>query len=234
VHDFVEALQRAMPAADWRAILTALAAAVASWWIYVPLHELLHAFGCIATGGSVGRLEISPEYGAAALQRIFPFVAVGSNYAGQLVEFDTRGSDLTYLATVFAPYLLTVVVGVPLLREIGRRARPGATWSGALGAAIPVAYASFANVAGDYYELGSIPVSRAAAALLEGADAARWRADDLPLLIRDLRAEGGLGLADVATVAAGFVLGAAFAFATYWLGGALHRIIAPRPAPPGR
>src|SRR5689334_18269176 len=32
------------------------AAFVAAWFVYVPIHELLHAFGCLAAGGSVTRL----------------------------------------------------------------------------------------------------------------------------------------------------------------------------------
>lgn len=53
-----------------------------SWWIYVPLHELGHALGCILGGGTVSKLEISPMYGALFLKEIFPFVSVGSEYAG--------------------------------------------------------------------------------------------------------------------------------------------------------
>src|SRR5207344_3373896 len=92
-----------------------IVAAALTWWIYVPIHELAHAFGCLAGGGAVTRLEIDPLYGAAWLQRVFPFVAVGSDYAGQLTGFDTRGNDLTYLLTDFLPFVGTIAVGVPLL-----------------------------------------------------------------------------------------------------------------------
>ena len=35
----------------------------AGWWLYVPVHELLHALACLAAGGEVTRLEIDPLYG---------------------------------------------------------------------------------------------------------------------------------------------------------------------------
>jgi hypothetical protein len=226
LHDFIEALGRAMPVVTWQRVVTALAGVVAGWWLYVPAHELLHAFGTIVAGGTVERLEISPEYGAALLQKIFPFVTVGSDYAGQLVGFDTGGSDLVYLSTVWAPYLLTVFIGVPLLREIARRGRPGAGASALLGLSVPVAYASLANVAGDFYELGSIPVSRIVAGLVTGGDPARWRSDDLFLLGARLLSEGSFDLADLVAILSACLLGALCAYATYWLGGAFHELVA--------
>ena len=35
------------------------------WFLYVPIHELLHAAACVLTGGAVSRLEIAPMYGGA-------------------------------------------------------------------------------------------------------------------------------------------------------------------------
>jgi hypothetical protein len=70
-----------------------------SWWVYVPIHELAHAWGCLLAGGEVTRLEIDWIYGASLLARVFPYVTVGSEYAGRLSGFDNRGSDLTYLVT---------------------------------------------------------------------------------------------------------------------------------------
>lgn len=215
-----------MPRPDWRPGLAALAGTIAGWWIYVPVHELMHVFGCVSLGGTVYRLEISPEYGAALLRKLFPFISVGSDYAGQLVGFDTGGNDWIYLSTVFAPYLFTIFTGVPILLEIARRARPGPRSSALLGAIVPCAFASLANVAGDYYELGSIPVSRLVALLSPGADPARWRSDDLVLLSRELVAQGGLGATDAFVLIAGFVLGVAAAYVTYWLGVQFHRLIA--------
>ena len=93
--------------------LLALALGLAAgWFVYVPVHELLHAAGCATTGGTVTRLEIAPLYGGALLARIFPFVVPGGDYAGRLSGFDTRGNDLVYLATDLAPFVLTLLPGV--------------------------------------------------------------------------------------------------------------------------
>src|SRR5262249_15607941 len=149
------------------------------WWIYVPVHELAHAFGCWIGGGDVTRLEISPVYGAAALQSVFPFVAVGSDYAGQLTGFDTHGNDLTYLFTDFCPFLMTIFVGVPLLRAVTRLERSGLARWVLLGIAIPIAFAPFISLFGDYYEMGSIVVTRVVRFWSPTFELTRWRSDDL-------------------------------------------------------
>lgn len=125
------------------------------WWLYVPAHELLHAAACRAAGGEVRRLEITPLYGGEVLARLLPWVAAGGDYAGRLSGFDTRGSDLAYLATDLGPYLLTLVPGVWWLRRAARGRR--AFW---FGAALPVALAPFLSLTGDAYEIGSILVTR--------------------------------------------------------------------------
>ena len=197
----------------------AVASFCAGWWIYVPTHELLHALGCWATGGEVTRLEIDGIYGAALLHRLFPFVAVGSAYAGQLTGFDTHGSDFVYLATDFTPFLLTVLVGVPLLQAVAR-----AKWSPAwravgLGIAAPVAYAPFMSLGADYYEMGSVLVTRAATFVNPVLDAKRWRSDDLvKLATQDLPGRGGLTGTDILLLLAGCLVGLALSLATYGLG----------------
>lgn len=196
-----------------------LAAGAASWWIYVPVHELAHVAGCLAGGGTVTRLDLDPLYGAALLARIFPFVRPGSDYAGQLTGFDTGGSDLTYLLTDFLPFVLTIVAGVPLLRLA---ARPG--WSAQaravfLGVSIPLAMAPFISLTGDYYEMGSIVVSRAVAAFSPGFAVVRWRSDDLFKLVAGRFGAGGDGgIGDAAGMAAGLATGIILAFATYGAG----------------
>jgi hypothetical protein len=215
--DLTRALAAALPEPPWAASIAALAGLLVSWWLYVPIHELLHALGCVATGGSVTRLEIGRWYGAALLQPVFPFVSVGSDYAGRLSGFDTRGSDLCYLATVFAPYLLTILVGVPLLQRALRGGHPGAGAAFRFGLLMPVAFAPFVNLLGDLYELGSIAVSRVAAAGA-GADAARWRSDDLPLLVGTLWAEGAFAPFDVLVLGLSLALGTLGAFAMYAVG----------------
>ena len=185
-----------------------------SWWIYVPVHELAHAWGCLLAGGEVTRLEIDGIYGAAWLARVFPYVTVGSEYAGRLSGFDTRGSDLVYLATCALPFVLTIFVGVPLLRAVPRvRDRRRSVM---LGAALPMALAPFVSLPGDYYEMGSILVSRTVAALAPGFAVGRWRSDDLVKLVGALAPEARI--TDAAGVAASLLLGAALAWGTYWAG----------------
>ena len=44
--DYLAALQAALPRASVVPVLAIVVAAAASWWLYVPIHELAHAFGC--------------------------------------------------------------------------------------------------------------------------------------------------------------------------------------------
>jgi hypothetical protein len=188
-------------------------AMIASWWCYVPVHELFHAWGCLAAGGSVSRLEIAEAYGGVRLAQWFPYVVPGSEYAGRLSGFETGGRDTVYLATVFAPYLLTLAVGLPMLCLGIRRA---SAWL--LGAALPWATAPFLSLTGDYYEMGSILVSRLAVPWQPDAPA-RWRGDDLMRLIDQLFLGAGGGSAvDALGVAAGFLVGLAAAYLTYHAG----------------
>ena len=177
---------------------------VLGWWIYVPVHELLHAAGCLAAGGSVSRLEIAVLYGGGILARLFPFVEAGGDYAGRLSGFDAGGSDLVYLATVFAPYLLTLWPGVWAVRRSGRRGR-----AFTFGLALPAALAPFVSLAGDAYEIGSILTTRLAP---WSAHAELLRRDDLFLLIAELADRGA---APWGGVAVGALLGTAWAFVTY-------------------
>lgn len=220
---YVAVLDRLQPALRPAQIAAIFAACGLSWWLYVPLHELAHAFGCTLGGGEVSRLDIDPIYGAAFLQRFFPFVHVGSEYAGRLSGFDTHGSDATYLLTDALPFLLTVVVGVPLLR---RAAAPGLrpfTRCLLLGAAIPIAYAPFVSLLGDYYEMGSIVVSRLASLVRPDLPVARWRSDDLVKLLGELWPS--LGTLDAAGVGASLFLGSALAWLTYAGGAVFARLI---------
>ena len=158
------------------ALFKVLLGLILGWWIYVPLHELLHAFGCLATGGEVTHLEIDALYGGALLARLFPFVQVGSDYAGQLTGFSTGGSDLVYLATDLAPFLLSLWPGVWLMRLAARRARPIL-----YGASLPAALGPFLSATGDAYEMGSIVTTRLPAWAGEVARDA-VRGDDLFLV----------------------------------------------------
>ena len=156
---------------------------VASWFVYVPLHELLHVAGCLLSGGRVSELQLDPIYGGTLLARVLPFVVPGGEYAGRLSGFDTGGSDLVYLATVFAPYLLSVGIGVPLLRCGARQPRPLRS-----GIGLVLGLAPFYNLPGDYYEMGSILATRAASWLGLG-DFGALRSDDLPRLVHTLASQ---------------------------------------------
>jgi hypothetical protein len=218
VDDGLRAVDAAVAAGRTQALLIVFAGAAIGWWLYVPVHELLHAFGCWATGGTVTRLEIDGMYGAAALRVIFPFVTVGSAYAGRLSGFDTHGSDLVYLVTDLAPFALTVVAGVPALRALARG--PSSRLRAVLtGAALPLAYAPFLSIGGDCYEMGSIVVSRVARWIHPAFDLERWRSDDVVKLVTTLlHAPGGPSAGDVAGVIFSSVLGLAVAFGLYGAG----------------
>jgi hypothetical protein len=217
LQDYTAALEAAFPRFLPTSALAIVGGFAVSWWIYVPIHELLHAYGCILTGGEVTRLEISPEYGAAWLQTIFPFVAVGSDYAGQLTGFDTHGNDAIYLATDFLPFVLTILIGVPLLRSAGREQERPLRAAVKLGVAMPVAYAPFISITGDYYEMGSILVSRVASWWVAGVPVERWRSDDLFKLAGELSAGDGAAF-DVVGLAVAFVVGVVLIYVTYAAG----------------
>ena len=214
LRDWLDALEACARGGGRPSIAVVAASLLAAWWLYVPLHELAHAWGCLLTGGRVTRLEIGEVYGAAWLARMFPNVSVGSEYAGRLSGFDTRGSDLVYLATCALPFALTVFVGVPLLRAVPRVR----DWRGAvmLGAALPLAFAPFGSLPGDYYEMGSILVSRAVAVFVPGFAVERWRSDDLVKLVAALAPDSTVS--DALGVTASVLFGVALAFATYWAG----------------
>ena len=171
VDDMLSAMEHLMtrghPA---RSMAPMFATMLVTWFVYVPIHELLHAYGCIWTGGTVEELFIQGKYGGGLLKQWFPFVVTGGDYAGQLTKF-TRDDDLIYFSTVFAPFLLTVFIGVPLVRVCTRRRH---TWL--FGSSVVLGLAPFYNVPGDYYEMASILFTRLltfAAARFTGASRTR-------------------------------------------------------------
>ena len=224
LRDWLAALETCMRHGHQASVVVIALSALVTWWLYVPIHELAHAWGCLLAGGDVTRLEIAGIYGAEWVARAFPYVTVGSEYAGRLSGFDTRGSDLIYLFTCALPFALTVFVGVPLLRAVPR-AR--GWWRGVmLGAAIPVAFAPFVSLPGDYYEMGSILVTRVVAKLSPGFAVERWRSDDLVKLVGALAPHATV--ADTIGIAASLLVGVALAFATYWAGVMVAVGVAPR------
>lgn len=223
VSDLVRGLERCLerPASargGYRALAAVGLGLALGWWIYVPVHELLHAAGCLAAGGSVSRLELSPLYGGALFERLVPFVEAGGDYAGRLAGFDTASSDAVYLATVFAPYLLTLFPGVWALRRAGRAGR-----ALAFGFFVPVALAPFVSLAGDAYEIGAIVTTRLPP---WSAWSATLRGDDVVKLLSDLAGRDG---APWGGVAAGVGTGVLWAFLTYGAGGLVAAWLGQRP-----
>jgi hypothetical protein len=200
--DLLDGLERVLDGSG-RRLVGVFAGLAVGWWIYVPIHELLHAAGCRLAGGRVDRLDIDPLYGAELLARLFPFVHSGSEYAGRLSGFDTGGSDFVYLATDLAPFVLALLPGLWAVRWASRRGRPFA-----YGAALPCAFAPWLSVTGDAYEIGSLAV----------ANLAPWRGaraaivgDDLFLRVREL---ADLPAAPWAGVVLAAALGVAWAAVT--------------------
>jgi len=160
-----------------RVMIPLLGLMIAAWFVYVPIHELLHCYGCIWTGGTVTELELQAHYGGNLLKPYFPFIVTGSDYAGRLSGFDTAGNDWIYLATVFGPFALSVLFGVSLLRLCARKRRPWLT-----APAFVVGLAPFYNIQGDYYEMGSTIVTRILTLATGGGNPPRFeglRSDDI-------------------------------------------------------
>jgi hypothetical protein len=170
----------AVLAAGPKAFLRMMVGLGLGWWLYVPLHEILHAAGCWLAGGRVERLEVAPLYFGSLLAYLFPWVEAGGDYAGRLAAFETGGSDFVYLVTVLAPYILTLFPGVPWFYRAIRRARPFS-----FGASLPMALAPFLAVTGDAYEASAILITRLPP-WTAGSVAQRIRGEDLFLRWYDL------------------------------------------------
>lgn len=189
---------------------------LAGWSLYVPIHELLHAAGCLLAGGDVSRIEISPIYGGQLLARVLDRVTATGEYAGRLSGFDTHGNDLTYLVTDLTPFVLTIFPGVSAIRRAGTAGR-----AFLFGFALPLGLAPFLSLTGNAYEIGSILVSHLApwshsdlASLLRGDDLFRVAG----AVHRDARTSAWIGLG------LGASLGACWAWLTYLLGAAISRV----------
>jgi hypothetical protein len=90
------------------------------------------------------------------------------------------------------------------------------------GFALPIAWAPILSIGGDFYELGAIAVSRAAA--IVGVDGHGWRGDDV-VAIAGRQFDGGASWTDGAGVAAPLLLGIILAFATYAAGRAVAALL---------
>jgi len=121
--------------------------------------------------------------------------------------------------TDFLPFVMTILIGVPLLRAAAQSERTPAAQAALFGIALPLVLAPFNSLTGDYYEMGSIIVSRLALIAQPDLDLARWRADDLFKLTGARFGEDGGGTAaDALAMSAAFLLGCGLAWLTYAAG----------------
>ena len=180
-----------------------MAGLLVGWWLYVPVHELSHAAACWLSGGEVTRLEIDSIYGGGLLAAVFPWVVAGSEYAGRLSGFDTKGSDLRYLLTDLGPFLWCPF-GLALLLHSARGRRPF-VW----GAALPWSFAPFLSLPGDAYEMGSILLTRLPTF---ESFASVVRGDDAMAILPAARLAG-------ATLAWSLAAAVGLAWALLWYGG---------------
>ncbi len=201
-----------MLAGSWWRFGLFVAGLACTLWLLVPVHELLHVLGCVATGGTVTRLELSPLFGGRLLAAVFPWVTPASEYAGRLSDFAPAG-DFSYLITTALPHLVLAPLGAWLARRAATRGSAFLFGAGAAAALQPLA-----SLTGDVYEVGSIPAT--AAALAAGwPPALTLRGDDLVEVARRAAALGSP--AAWAVVAVGWLLGLAAAAALLMVSGGL-------------
>ncbi len=192
---------------------------VVTWFITVPVHELLHVVGCLITGGQVTEVTIQPIYGGTLLSRLFDFVVAGGDYAGQVRGFDTRGSDFCYIVMDCFPFLLTIFFGVSLLELAAHTGNSIWHGVGIVQTLLPVA-----SITGDYYEMGSITLTRILGYRPDSIEAGLYRGDDLFRVISSVWESEGPG--GMLIVAGAVVLGFIFLTATLDLSILFARLIA--------
>ncbi len=207
-----------------RALVVLFLGLLLGWWVYVPVHEGLHVLGCMATGGTVERLELSPLYGGRVLERISPLVVAAGPYAGRLAGFEPNG-DLGWAATTLTPYLLTLLPGLWLLRRAARRRAAFVA-----GLAMPMAFAPWISLPGDTYELGSLAVVQWPG--FPNAERELVVGDDVLVVLERLRDTGVFSVAGLA-VALAIVVGLFWAFVwTHLADWIAHKLGEPRYARP--
>ena len=181
----LQSFERLLDAGRWRDLVPVLVGVIVVWHIYTPIHELIHAFTCLATGGTVETLALKPRYGGHLLHRIFPFVVAESDYAGQLSGFSVP-SYWAYALVDFAPYLLSLFGVACLDRAWHRRS---SIWF-SLG--IVLALAPVMSITGDYYEAVSLVTTQLAERMDPSLPVGILVSDDVFALVPDLR-EAGYG-----------------------------------------
>ena len=200
---------------------------IITWFVYVPIHELMHVAGCIATGGTVSELVMGREYGADFLQHIFPFIVPQTTqYAGRLTGF-SPSADFGYFVTDIAPFLLTIFPGVILYIHAVRQKKLWLTGPG-----LVIGLAPFINLTGDYFEMGTIISTRVINILTRGASETAiegfWamRSDDIFRLLGEIAEDTGRygfnsasgSVMSLAVIIVGLILAIWLCGVTYGLG----------------
>ncbi len=185
---FVSVLQNRVQRSRINLVLILLSIVI-TWFIYVPIHELLHVAGCVVSGGTVTTLIMGKEYGAEFLKNFFPFIVPQtSQYAGRLTGFKPNG-DLGYLLTDFAPFIISVFPGILLLQVAKTKAMIRLAGPG-----LVIGLAPFLNLTGDYFEMGTIISTRLIDWITSGSTARLipnfWelRSDDIFRLFSEIAA----------------------------------------------
>ena len=70
LREMLHIYERLLAIGGWRSLIAALSGAVVCWFIYTPIHEMLHVLACWATGGTVRELELQTIYGGAIFAEI--------------------------------------------------------------------------------------------------------------------------------------------------------------------
>ncbi len=207
---FMNLYQQVLSSPDsGKAIVFLFSGLFSGWWLYVPVHELLHAAGCLLGGGEVHLLEIKTLYGGRILAHIFDFVKPAGDYAGRLSGFETHGSDWIYALTVFSPYVLSFF-GFLFLDMAARRKNIFI-----FAFCLPLTFAPVISLTGDFFELGSLALFQ----VWPGSSEINrlMVSDDLFRLTEELKvgAEGvGLNFYSVSFMAISCALSVIFAWAT--------------------
>ncbi len=227
-HRFLEGLQAAVGEArkPLSSMIQFSLLVILAWHVYVPVHELLHVAGCLLAGGEVRAVELHPLFGGRVLGTIFPFIRPSASYSGRVSDFDTGGSDFVYLATDFAPFLLTIGAALPCLTGAKRkRSRLLLAIGTVLGLSVP------SSIPGDLYEMGSILVGRALG--LSSTGLTVLRSDDLFELLSEFGRRFpddpfGWGAAVAASFLVGLGIGTLILAASRWVA---DRVVRPSGAP---
>ena len=178
-----------------------------SFWVYVPIHELMHAFATILVGGEVKELAIDATYGGVFFAKIFPFVVSESDYAGQLTDFTTRNKFAYFIVDMF-PYLLSLP-GVLLIRLAAKYKRLWLFSIGFLLMLVPMT-----QIFGDFYEVASLGMGEIMSLLNPSLNPDLIVSDDMFKLISSTNENSNKNFLIYISIGFSFILGLILAWLT--------------------